>query len=138
MHTANRQFYTEKVTLSNSTKELQQISDALSNIHPSNMLPIIYHSLPSPSIRHINNKVEKLRANIALERVTSISTLVTGITAATFFHLKMCHYPLLENALLIMLLNHLTLIQFLPYLVKCLDFILPSLVIYSTLLLHLE
>ena len=47
-------------------------------------MPTIYPSadLPSISIKHFTNKVEKLRANIASEYVTS--TLVTGTTAATF------------------------------------------------------
>ena len=48
-------------------------------------MPTIYPSadLPSIFIKHITNKVEKLRANIASEHVTS--TLVTGTTAATFY-----------------------------------------------------
>ena len=47
-------------------------------------MPTIYPSadLPSIFIKHNNNKVEKLRANIASEYVTS--TLDTGTTAATF------------------------------------------------------
>ena len=47
-------------------------------------MPTIYPSadLPSIFIKHFTNKVEKLRANIASEHVTS--TLVTGSTAATF------------------------------------------------------
>ena len=47
-------------------------------------LPTIYPSadIPSIFIKHFTNKVEKPRANIASEHVTS--TLVTGTTAATF------------------------------------------------------
>ena len=47
-------------------------------------MPSIYTSadLPIIFIKHFTNKVEKLRANIASEHVTS--TLVTGTTAATF------------------------------------------------------
>ena len=47
-------------------------------------MPSIYTSadLPIIFIKHFTNKVEKLRANIASEHVTS--TIVTGTTAATF------------------------------------------------------
>ena len=68
----------------NFSKELHQIVNALSNRHPHIILPTIYHSvdLPSIIIKHIKNKVEKLRANIASEHISS--TLVTGTTAITF------------------------------------------------------
>ena len=77
-------FYTEGIALASSNEELYQIVNTLSNRHPSKILPTIYPSadLPSIFITHITNKAEKLRANIASERVTS--TLVTGTTAATF------------------------------------------------------
>ena len=67
-----------------SSKELHQIVNILSNRHPPKILPTIYPSadLPSIFIKHFTNKVEKLRANIASEHVTS--TLVTGTTAGTF------------------------------------------------------
>ena len=47
-------------------------------------MPTIYPSadLPSILVKHFTNKVEKLRANIASEHVTT--TLITGTTAATF------------------------------------------------------
>ena len=84
VHTAKCKFYTERIALASSSKELHQIGHTLSNRHPPKILPTIYHSadLPSISIEHFINKVEKLRANIATEHVTS--TLVTGTTAATF------------------------------------------------------
>ena len=65
-------------------KELRQIVNAHSNRHPPKILSAIYPSanLPSLFIRHFTNKVEKHRACIASEHVTS--TLVTGTTAATF------------------------------------------------------
>ena len=70
--------------LAYSSKELHQIVSALSNRHPARISPTIYPSadLPSIFIKHFTNKVEKLRANIATEHVTS--TLVTGTTTATF------------------------------------------------------
>ena len=84
VHTAKCKFYTEGIALASSSKELHQIVNTLSNRHPPKTLPTIYPSadLPSIFIKHFTNKVEKLRANIASEHVTS--TLVTGTTAATF------------------------------------------------------
>ena len=84
VHTAKCKFYTKRIALSSSSKELHQIVNTLSNRHPPKILPTIYPSadLPSIFIKHFTNKVEKLRANIASEHVTS--TLVTGTTAASF------------------------------------------------------
>ena len=84
MHSAKCKFYTERIALASSSKELHQIVNILSNRHPPKILPTIYPSayLPIIFIKHITTKVEKLRANIASEHVTS--TLVTGKTAATF------------------------------------------------------
>ena len=83
MHTAKCKFYTERIALASSSKELHKIVNTLSNRHPPKILPTIYPSadLPNIFIKHPSNKVEKLRANIASEHVTS--TLVTGTTAAT-------------------------------------------------------
>ena len=84
VHTAKFKFLTESIAMASSSKELHQIVNTLSNRHPSKILPTIYPSadLPSIFIKHFTNKVQKLRANIASEHVTS--TLVTGTTAATF------------------------------------------------------
>ena len=84
LHTAKCKFYTERIALASSSKELHQIVNTRSNRHPPEILPAIYPSadLPSIFIKHFNNKVEKLRANIASEHVTS--TLVTVTTIATF------------------------------------------------------
>ena len=91
VHTAKCKFYTERIALASSSKELHQIVNTLSNRHPPNILPSIYPSadLPSIFIKHFTNKLEKLRANIASEHVTS--TLVTGTTAATFSSFEKCH-----------------------------------------------
>ena len=84
VHTAKCKFYTERIALASSSKELRQIVNTLSNRHPPKILPTIYRSadLPSIFIKHFTNKAEKLRANIASKHVTS--TLVTGTTAAAF------------------------------------------------------
>ena len=84
VHTAKCKFYTERIALASSSKELHQIVNTLSNRHLPKILPTIYPSsdLLSTSIKHLNNRVVKHRANIASEHVTS--TLVTGTTAATF------------------------------------------------------
>ena len=72
------------MALASSSKELHQIVSTLSNSYPPKILPTFYPSadLPNIFIKHITNKVEKPRANIASEHVSS--TLVTGTTAATF------------------------------------------------------
>ena len=82
MHIAKCKFCTERIVLASSSKELHQIVNTLSNRHPPKILPTIYPSadIPSIFIKHITNKVEKLRANIA----SVTSTLVTWTTAATF------------------------------------------------------
>ena len=84
VHTAKCKFYTQRIALASSSKELHQITNTLSNRHPPKILPTIYPSadLPSLFIKRFTNKVEKLRANIASEHVAS--TLFTGTTAATF------------------------------------------------------
>ena len=78
VHSAKCKFYTERIAMASSKNELHQIVHALSNRHPPNILPNIYPSadLPSLFIKHLNNKEEILRANIASEHVTS--TLVTA------------------------------------------------------------
>ena len=84
VHLAKCKFYTERIALASSSKELLQIVNTLSNRHPPKILPTIYPSadLLSLFIKHFTNKVKKLRANIASVHVTS--TLVTGTTTATF------------------------------------------------------
>ena len=88
VHSAKCKFYTERIALACSSKELHQIVNILSNRHPPNILPTIYPSadIPSIFIKHFTNKVEKFSSNIASEHV--ISTLVTGTTAATFSSLE--------------------------------------------------
>ena len=84
VYTAKCKFYTERIALASTSIELHQIVNTLSNRHPPKILKTIYPSadLPSIFIKHFTNKVEKLRANIASEHVTS--TRVTGTSAATF------------------------------------------------------
>ena len=85
VHTAKCKFYTERIALASSSKEQHQIVNTLTNRHPPNILPTIYHSADFPSlfVKLSTNKVEKCRANIASEPVTS--TLVTETTIATFY-----------------------------------------------------
>ena len=114
VHTAKCKFYTERIALASSSKELHQVVNTLTNRHPPKILPAIYPNadLRSIFIKHFTNKVEKLRANIASETVTS--TLVTGTTTASFLHLRKCHNQQSNNAFLILLLSHVNLIQSLP------------------------
>ena len=62
----------------NSSKSLEEQHQPVSwaTIYPSADFPSLF-------IRHSNNRVEKLRANIATEPVTS--TLITGTTTATSY-----------------------------------------------------
>ena len=78
------QFYTEGIAQASSSKGLHEIVNTLSNRHPPKILSTDYPSADFLClfIKHFTNKVEKLRANIASEHVTS--TLVTRTTTATF------------------------------------------------------
>ena len=62
VHSAKCKFCTDRIALASSSKELHQIVNALSNIHPPRILPTIYPSadLPSIFIKHFTNKVGKL------------------------------------------------------------------------------
>ena len=128
VHTAKCQFYTERLALAFSSKELHQIVNTFSNRHPPMILPDIYPSadLPSLFIKHFTNKVEKLRANYASEYVTS--TLVTRTTTATFYSFeKVSQLTILECILSSApKLCDLDPIHF-KLLIECLDSILPSL-----------
>ena len=129
VHTAKCKFCTERIALASSSNELYQIVNTLSNRHPPKILPNIYPSadLSSLFISHFNDKVEKVRANIASEPVTSTLSLVTVATTAAFLHLKQRHNHESMNALLFLLLSHVTLISSIPNLIECLDTIVPSL-----------
>ena len=129
VHTAKCKFYTERTALASSSKELHQIVNTLSNRHPPKILPTIYPSadLPSIFIKHFTNKVEKLRANIASEHVTS--TLVTGTTAATFSSFEKVSQLTVKECILNSAPKSCELDP-IPskLLIECLDSILPSLI----------
>ena len=121
-------FYTERIALASSTKELHQIVNTLSNRHPPKILPTIYPSadLPSIFIKHFTNKVEKHRANIASEHVTS--TLVTGTPAATFSSFDKESQLTVKECILIYAPRSCELDPISSkLLIECLDYILPSL-----------
>ena len=128
VHTAKCKFYTERIALASSSKELHQIVNTFSNRHPPKILPTIYPSadLPSIFIKHFTNKVEKLRANIASEHVTS--TLVTGTTAATFSSFEKVSQLTVKECILSSAPKSCELDP-IPskLLIECLDSILPSL-----------
>ena len=137
VHSAKCKFNTERIALASSSKELHQIVNILSNRHPPKILPTIYPSadLPSIFIKHFTNKVDKFRANIASEHVTS--TLVTGTTAATFSSFEKVSQLAVKECILISAPKSCELDP-IPskLLVECLDSILS--LIYLTLLLRLE
>ena len=81
---------------------------------------------PSIFIKHFTNKVEKLRANIASEHVTS--TLVTGTTAATFSSFEKVSQLTVKECIISSAPKSCELDP-IPskLLIECLDSILPSL-----------
>ena len=127
MHTAKCKFYTERIYLAFSSKELHQIVNALANRYPLKLLPTIYPcaDLPSIFIKHLTNKVEKLRANIASEHVTSI--LDTGTTVSTFSSFEKVQQLTVKECILNSAPKSCELDP-IPskLLVECLDSILPS------------
>ena len=129
VHTAKCKSHTERIALASSSKELHQIVNTLSNGHPAKILPTIYPSadLPSIFIKHFTTKVEKLRANIASEHVTS--TIVTGTTTATFSSFERLSEITVKKFILISAPISCELDP-IPskLLIKCLDYILPSLI----------
>ena len=128
VHTAKCKFYTERIALASSSKELDQIVNTLSNRHPPKILPTIYPSadLPSIFIKYFTNKEEKLRANIASEHVAS--TLVTGTTAATFSLFEKVSQLKVKECILISASKSCELDPIhSKLLIECLDSILPSL-----------
>ena len=128
MHAARCKYYIERIALASSSKELHQIVNTLSNRHPPKILPTIYPSadLPSIFIKHSTIKVEKLRANIASEDVTS--TLVTGTTAANFSSFEKVSQLKVKQCILISAPKSCEL-EPIPskLLIECLDSILPPL-----------
>ena len=127
VHTAKFKFCTEGISLASSSKELHQIVITLSNRQTPKTLPTIYPSadLPSIFIKHFTDKVEKLRANIASEHVTS--TLVTGTAAATFYSFQKVSQLTVKECILISAPKSCELHP-IPskLLIQCLDSILPS------------
>ena len=138
VHAAKCKLNTERVALASSSKELHQIFNTLSNRHPPKILPTIYPcaDLPSIFIKHITTKVEKLRANIASDHVTS--TFVTGTSTATFSSFVKVSQLTVKECILISAPKSCELDP-IPskLLIECLDSIFLFSPIYSTLLLHL-
>ena len=128
MHTARCKFYTGRIDLASSSEELHQIVYTLSNRHAPNILPTIYPSadLPSLFIKHPTSKVEKLRASIASEHVTSKH--VTGATTATFSSFEKVSQLIEKESILISAPKSRDLDP-IPskLLIECLDYIIPSL-----------
>ena len=91
-------------------------------------MPTIYPSadLPSIFIKHFTNKIEKLRASIASEHVTS--TLVTGTTTATISSFQKVAQLIVKECILNSAPKSCELDP-IPskLLIECLDSILPSL-----------
>ena len=65
VHSAKCRFYTERIALASTSKELHQIVNTLSNRHPPKILPTIYPSVDLPSI-FINNVTIKVEMYLTL------------------------------------------------------------------------
>ena len=128
VRTAKCKFCTERIALASSSKELHKIVNTVPHRHPAKILPTIYPSanLPSIFIKHFTNKVEKLRAIIASEHVTS--RLGTGTTAATFSSFEKVSQLTVKECILNSAPKSCELDP-IPskLLMECLDSILPSL-----------
>ena len=120
-------FYTERIALSSSSKELHQVFNIFSNRHAPKIVTTIYPSADVSSlfIRHINNIVERLRANIASKSVNS--TLVTGATTAVFSYVEKVTLSTVTECIIISSPKSCDLEPIPSNLILFLDYILPSL-----------
>ena len=127
MHRGKCQFCIEGIAFSSTCRELHQIVNTLltstkswSTIYPSADIPML-------STRHSNNKVGKVRANVALEPVALITTLATGITTEDFSSVEKLSLSTLKECILNSApksrdLGHISS----KHMIACLDSILPS------------
>ena len=88
MHTAKCKFYTERIALASSSKELHQIVNTLSNRHPPKILPTIYPSadLPVFSSNTLPTKQRNLELTLLLNMLPQC--LLLGQLLQLFLHLK--------------------------------------------------
>ena len=91
VHTAKCKFYTERIALASSSKELRQIVNTLSNRHSPKILPTIYPSADFPSI--LSNTLPKKLRNLELTLLLNMlpQRLLLGQLMQVFLHLKKCH-----------------------------------------------
>ena len=127
VHTAKCKFYTERIALASSSKELHQIVNTLSNRHPPKILPTIYPSadLPSIFIKHFTNKKKNLELTLLLNMLPQ--RFLLGQLLQLFLHLKVSQLTVKEC-----ILNSAPKsceLDPIPskLLIECLDYILPSL-----------
>ena len=91
VHTAKCKFYTERIALASSSKELHQIVNTLSNRHPPKILSTIYPSADLPSIS--SNTLPTKQRNLELTLLLNMlpQRLLLGQLLQRFLHLKKCH-----------------------------------------------
>ena len=91
VHTAKCKFYSERMALASTSKELHQIVNALSDRHPPKILPTIYPSadLPSIFINTLPTKYRNLELTLLLNMLPQ--RLLLGQLLQLFLHLKKCH-----------------------------------------------
>ena len=132
VHTAKCKFYSEWIALASSRKDLHQIFNTLSNRHPHNILPTIYHraDLHSIFIKHLTIKVEKLRAKLLLNMLPQHLfqlLLCCWTTTATFSSFVKVSQSRVKECILISAPESCYLdLNPSKVIVECLDSILPS------------
>ena len=91
VHTAKCKFYTERIALASSSKELHQIVNTLSNRHPPKILPTIYPSADLPSIFIITLPTKQRNLELTLLLNMLPQRLLLGQLLQLFHHFKKCH-----------------------------------------------
>ena len=91
VHTAKCKFYTERMTLASSSKELHQIVNALSNRHPPKYCQPLTLVLAFPvfSSNTLPTKYKNIELTLLLNMLPP--HLLLGQLLQLFLHLKKCH-----------------------------------------------
>ena len=92
VHTGKCKFYTERITLASSSKELHQIVNTLSNRHPPKILPTNYSSddLPSLYIITLPTKWRNFELKLLQNKSPQPQQLSLGQLLHLFLYLKKC------------------------------------------------
>ena len=91
VHTGKCEFYTERMALASSSKELHQIVNTLSNRYPPKILPTFTLVLTFPVFS--SNTLQTKQRNLELTLLLNMlpQRLLLGQLLQLFLHLKKCH-----------------------------------------------